>query len=140
MAVIDTGCSLLAKNPPYGFGLANYGLGSSPAVAAKSTKIALMGDYAVLHSGINALTDIYEKEISLLCIVINNKKMAMTGGQSIPDITKWLKPFCPAVIDANGPALKNIVSCAIEEKKDCFKIIVVNGICPKGCEHEKIKC
>ncbi|WFN37022.1 thiamine pyrophosphate-dependent enzyme [Methanomicrobium antiquum] len=140
MAVIDTGCSLLAKNPPYGFGLANYGLGSSPAVAAKSTKIALIGDYAVLHSAINALFDIYDKEISLLCIVINNKKMAMTGGQSIPDITRWLKPFCPLVTDANDPALKNIVSCAIEEKKDCFKIIVVNGICPKGCEHEKIKC
>ena len=59
-AICDTGCSLLAKNPPYNFGIANYGLGSSVAVAAKSTGLALTGDYAILHSALNSLIDVYE--------------------------------------------------------------------------------
>lgn len=73
--ICDTGCSLLSKNPPYNFGLANYGLGSSVAVAAKSTGIALTGDYALLHSGINSLVDVFEKEMPVLVIVLLNKKM-----------------------------------------------------------------
>jgi len=136
-AICDTGCSLLSKNPPYGFGIANYGLGSSPAVAAKSTMIALTGDYALLHSGINALIDINEKKIPLLCIVLKNKKMAMTGGQNIPDIMPYIGAFSPVVTDACS---KGVLLAHLKEIPAKLKVLVVDGVCPEGEEHEKIGC
>src|SRR5690606_31653740 len=59
-AACDAGCAILAMNPPYRIGIASYGLGSSVAVAATGTGVALTGDYALLHSGLNALIDVYE--------------------------------------------------------------------------------
>ena len=140
LAICDTGCSLLSKNPPYGFGLANYGLGSSPAVASKSTRLCLMGDYALLHSGINALIDIYEKKMPLLCIVLKNKKMAMTGGQNIPDIIPYISFLNPVVTGAGDPRLRSIIEESLSEKTNSLKMIVVEGRCLPGEEHEKIKC
>ncbi|WOF15286.1 indolepyruvate ferredoxin oxidoreductase [Methanoplanus sp. FWC-SCC4] len=136
-AICDTGCSLLSKNPPYGFGTANYGLGSSPAVAAKSTKIALTGDYALLHSGINALIDIKEKNLPLLCIVLKNKKMGMTGMQNAPDIMPYISWADPLIIPAGSPEK---VLKYLREGTEFLKIIVVEGECPPGEEHEAIKC
>jgi indolepyruvate ferredoxin oxidoreductase alpha subunit len=77
--VADAGCSILTLNPPYRLGIANYGLGTAIGVAAKSTGVALIGDYALVHSGIQSLIDVYEKNIPLLCIVLNNRCMGMTG-------------------------------------------------------------
>ncbi|MBN2734567.1 MAG: indolepyruvate ferredoxin oxidoreductase [Methanomicrobiaceae archaeon] len=140
LAVMDTGCSLLAKNPPYGFGLANYGLGSSPAVAAKSTKVALTGDYALMHSGINALIDIHQKKMPLLCIVLKNRKMAMTGGQNIPDIMPYISFLDPVLRDASDPSLRALLEDNLSGKRDRLKVIVVEGRCLEGCWHEKISC
>ncbi|MCK9308460.1 MAG: thiamine pyrophosphate-dependent enzyme, partial [Methanoculleus sp.] len=67
-------------NPPYRIGIATYGLGSSVAVAATGPGVALTGDYALLHSGLNALIDVYERKLPLLCIVLANTRMGMTGG------------------------------------------------------------
>ncbi|MEA5086002.1 MAG: thiamine pyrophosphate-dependent enzyme [Methanocorpusculum sp.] len=138
-AICDTGCSLLSKNPPFSFSFANYGLGSSPAVAAKSTKIALMGDYAVLHSGLNALIDIYEKGGSLFCIILKNRKLGMTGGQDCPDILPYLAPFTPTVVSADDPCLAELIEEGVAEKTG-FGILVVEGDCPKGENHETIEC
>ncbi|WP_292491165.1 hypothetical protein [Methanoculleus sp. 10] len=69
-AACDAGCAVLAMNPPYRVGVATYGLGSSVAVAATGTGVALTGDYALLHSGLNALIDVYERGLLLLCIVL----------------------------------------------------------------------
>ena len=54
-------------------------MGASIAVASRSTRVALIGDYALLHSGLNALIDVYEKRLPLLCIVMKNDSTAMTG-------------------------------------------------------------
>ncbi|MBP2134073.1 TPP-dependent indolepyruvate ferredoxin oxidoreductase alpha subunit [Methanomicrobium sp. W14] len=136
-AICDTGCSLLSKNPPYGFGVANYGLGSAPAVAAKSTKIAVTGDFALLHSGINSLIDIREKGNSLLCIVLKNRRMAMTGGQVCPDITPYISFLNPVTIDASS---KDALKENLMEIPDSLKVVVVEGTCPEGEEHETVKC
>ncbi|MEA5037727.1 hypothetical protein SDC9_32421 [bioreactor metagenome] len=138
-AICDTGCSLLSKNPPFCFSLANYGLGSSPAVAAKSTKIALTGDYAVLHSGLNALIDIYEKQGSLFCIILQNRKLGMTGGQDCADILSYLTRFTPAVISAADPGLEKLIEKGIAENTG-LRILIIKGDCPKGENHEIIEC
>jgi Indolepyruvate ferredoxin oxidoreductase, alpha and beta subunits len=78
-AACDMGCAILAMNPPYRVGVCGYGLGSSVAVAARSTGVALIGDYAMLHSGLNALVDVREKRLPLLCIVMKNLRLGMVG-------------------------------------------------------------
>jgi TPP-dependent indolepyruvate ferredoxin oxidoreductase alpha subunit len=138
-SISDTGCSLLSQNPLYGFSLANYGLGSSPAVAAKSTKIALTGDYAILHSGLNSLIDIFEKGESLFCIVLQNRKMGMTGGQDCPDILPYLACFHPLVVASNDINLEKLIENGIEEKNG-LNILIVQGECPVGENHETIPC
>ena len=138
-AISDTGCSLLSQNPLFGFSHANYGLGSSPAVAAKSTKIAMTGDYAVLHSGLNSLIDIFEKGESLFCIVLQNRKMGMTGGQDCPDILPYLTCFHPSVVAGNDVNLEKLIENGIEEKNG-LRILIVLGECPVGESHETIPC
>ena len=81
----DLRCRLFGPchNTPYELGLASYGMGASIAVAARSTHVALTGDYALLHSGLNALIDVYEKEPPLLTIIMKNNCTAMTGKQKV---------------------------------------------------------
>ena len=62
--ICDAGCSVLGMTPPYELGVASYGMGASIAVAARSTRVALIGDYALLHSGLNALVDVCTRKIS----------------------------------------------------------------------------
>lgn len=135
-AICDTGCALLAVNPPYGVGIANYGLGSSVATAAHSSRIALCGDYSVLHSGLPALIDVAEKDLPLLCIILNNETMGMTGGQKVPKINRYIDWANPVQIRAEDTARlqKELTT------PDHLKVVIINGQCPEGEEHEKLEC
>ncbi len=134
-AVCDMGCSVLAMNPPFQVGVAAYGLGSSVAVAARSTGIALCGDYALLHSGLNALVDAYEKHLPLLCIVLSNSRLGMTGGQSGYDPVPYLSWANPVVIPADTPDLFRIL-----EPGEGPKTVVVEVMCPEGESYERVAC
>jgi TPP-dependent indolepyruvate ferredoxin oxidoreductase alpha subunit len=134
--ICDTGCSLLAMNPPYGFGLACYGMGSAAAVAARSVGIALTGDGALFHSGLQALIDARKKAIPLLCIVMQNRCMGMTGGQPVGDIIPYLKPFDPLIIDASD--VMSIASALMSVSR--LRVIVVQGRCPEVICHETVEC
>ena len=138
-AICDTGWSLLSKNPPYGFGIANYGLGSSVAVAAKSTGLALMGDYALLHSGINSLIDIRQKGLPVLCIVLVNMRAAMTGMKEVQDILPYISWASPVRLDCSRESLE-VVAEKLEEKRTKPEILLVYGHCPEGENHEAVKC
>jgi len=135
-AVCDTGCALLAANPPYRVGIANYGLGSSIATAARSTRVALCGDYSVLHSGLPALIDVAEKGLPLLCIILKNTSMGMTGGQTVPDIDRYIAWADPVHIRAEDTdRLRREL-----KTPDRLKVVVITGQCPEGEEHEKLEC
>jgi len=135
-AICDTGCALLATNPPYRVGIANYGLGSSIATAARSTRVALCGDFSVLHSGLPALIDVAEKELPLLCIILKNTSMGMTGGQAVPDIDRYIAWADPVHIQAEDTdQLRR--ECTTP---DCLKVVIISGQCPEGEEHEKLEC
>lgn len=127
--VLDTGCALLAMKDPYNIGLANYGLGSSIAVAARSAGIAITGDYALLHSGMNALADVYEKRLPLITIVLKNSRMGMTGG-NIADISKYIGWANPQVFN-DMSILKGPV---VEPKTFIFE-----AECPEDEKHETIR-
>jgi len=133
-AICDAGCAILATNPPFKVGIASYGLGSSVGVAAKSTRIALIGDYALLHSGINALIDVFLKRIPLLCIVFRNKCMGMTGGQQVPDPVVYLGWAAPVVCDSGDREALN----AVLRFPDRLEVIVIEGECPVGSVHEHV--
>jgi TPP-dependent indolepyruvate ferredoxin oxidoreductase alpha subunit len=134
MIICDAGCSVMGMNPPYELGVASYGMGASIAVAARSTKVALIGDYAMLHSGLNALIDVYEKSLPLLCIVMKNNCAAMTGRQSTYDpvpYLSWAEPvLCPAD-DVKTLKTEIVVT-------DRPRTLVVTGTCPEGSSHETV--
>lgn len=137
MAIIcDAGCSIFGMTPPYGIGVASYGMGSSIAVAARSTRIALIGDYSLLHSGLNALIDVYEKRLPLLCIVMKNDSAALTGRQDAYDplpYLKWADPVMCRAEDVTVLERELVVT-------DRPRTLVVSGKCPEGSTHETIEC
>jgi len=133
--ITDAGCSVLAMNRPYDLGLASYGMGASIAVAARSTGVALIGDYALLHSGLNALIDVYEKELPLLCIVMKNNCTAMTGMQPVYDPVRYLAFAGPVVCRADDErTLREEIAVT-----DRPRTLVVEGTCPEGCSHETVE-
>jgi len=132
--ICDAGCSILGMTRPYELGIASYGMGASIAVAARSTKVALIGDYALLHSGLNALIDVYEKRLPLLCIVMNNTCTAMTGKQPaytpVPYLM-WADPVVCRADDRTTLERELVVT-------DRPRVLVVEGVCPEGSSHETI--
>jgi len=133
--ICDAGCSILGMTRPYELGVASYGMGSSIAVAARSTKVALIGDYAMLHSGLNALIDVYEKQLPLLCIVMNNNCTAMTGKQSSYDPAPYLMWADPVICSAEDEEMlkKQLVVT------DTPRTLIVTGTCPEGSSHETVE-
>lgn len=134
--VCDAGCSVLAMNPPYSMGIASYGMGASIAIAARSTGSALIGDYALMHSGLNALIDVHEKNLPLLCIVMRNSCTAMTGKQSTFDIRPYLAWAKPVLCRADDESLLRDV-IAIPDR---LRVVIIDGECPEGAEHETVEC
>lgn len=137
MAVVaDAGCSILTLNPPYRLGIANYGLGTAIGVAARSTGVALIGDYGLIHSGIPSLIDVYEKKIPLLCIVLDNRCMGMTGGQESPDPARYISWADPVTVRAtDDEALRQLL---VPPSKPVA--VIVEGTCPGGRNHETVEC
>jgi TPP-dependent indolepyruvate ferredoxin oxidoreductase alpha subunit len=133
--ICDAGCSVLSMTPPYELGMASYGMGASIAVAARSTRVALIGDYALLHSGLNALIDVYEKELPLLGIVMKNNCTAMTGMQPVYDPVRYLSFAEPVVCRADDErTLREEIVVP-----DRPRTLVVEGTCPEGCSHETVE-
>ncbi|WP_245926530.1 thiamine pyrophosphate-dependent enzyme [Methanospirillum lacunae] len=135
-AVCDTGCSLIAMNPPYSFGVACYGMGSAVAVAASSGNAALIGDYALLHSGLQGLMEVYQEGLPLLCIVMVNQCMGMTGGQPVPDPLPYLGFAHPQVCDVKD--LKHLEELLTIPKRPMT--VLVYGSCPEEIDHETVAC
>ncbi|MCK9579596.1 MAG: thiamine pyrophosphate-dependent enzyme [Methanoregula sp.] len=133
--ICDAGCSVLGMTSPYELGVASYGMGASIAVAARSTKVALIGDYALLHSGLNALIDVYEKQLPMLCIVMNNNCTAMTGKQPAYNPLPYLQWADPVICPAEDVA-------TLERElvvTDRPRTLIVTGTCPEGCNHEIVE-
>ncbi|MDV2481604.1 indolepyruvate ferredoxin oxidoreductase [Methanoculleus sp. Wushi-C6] len=133
--VCDAGCAILAMNPPYRVGLATYGLGSSVAVAATGPGVALTGDYALLHSGLNALIDVYERNLPLLCIVLANNRMGMTGGHPVPEILRYIAWADPVICAADDTAA---LRRALVPPRGGPRTVIVEGACPEGEEHATV--
>ncbi len=130
----DAGCSIRASRMPYQSVDVVYGLGSSIAVASgfKTKGVALVGDYALAHSGLQGLINALWQKRDLLVVVLKNDIAAMTGGQEVPDLTALLEGLLPVrFIDL--PASFERLSLLLQEElaRPGPGLIVARGICPK---------
>lgn len=140
----DVGCSILAANPPYRMLDAALALGSSAAVACGFGRkgIALLGDFALLHSGLSSLLDAKYHGREAVVVVLANRLAAMTGGPEVPDVAGLLsdvfKGDC-VVRDAAGLSAESIAG---DLKRllamPSLKVYVLKAACPPVRRHEKL--
>jgi len=93
----DAGCAIRATREPYESVDMVYGLGSSVGVASgfRTKGVAVIGDYALAHSGMQALINAVWQKRDVLAVILKNDVAAMTGGQEAPDLTALLEALVP---------------------------------------------
>jgi indolepyruvate ferredoxin oxidoreductase alpha subunit len=93
----DAGCVIRAARPPYQSVDVVYGLGSSVGVASGFSRkgIAVIGDFALAHSGLLGLINALWRKRDLLVVLLKNDIAATTGGQEAPDLTGLLEELLP---------------------------------------------
>lgn len=107
----DMGCSVRSAPEPLAAVDVSFALGSAISVACGFEKkgIAVIGDFALAHSGILGLLSAATTGCSVLVLVLQNEVAAMTGGQEVPDLRKVVEAITPDVsvfdIDADEEKL-----------------------------------
>jgi indolepyruvate ferredoxin oxidoreductase alpha subunit len=97
----DVGSAVRLCYPPYVAADAALALGSAISVACGATHggrraVAVVGDYALLHSGIQGIVEVVARELPVLVVVLANSTQQKTGGQPVPAID------IAAVIEGTG--------------------------------------
>ena len=92
----DMGCVIRTANPPFKLIEAAYSLGSAIGVASgfEQGGLAILGDYAFLHSGIAALISAAVFKRNVKVFVLENRISAITGGQPTPEISDLVGAVC----------------------------------------------
>jgi len=95
----DMGCSVLSAPEPIAAVDVSFALGSAISVACGFEKkgIAVIGDFALAHSGILGLLNAATTGCNVLVLVLHNEVAAMTGGQTVPDLRKVVEAITPDV-------------------------------------------
>lgn len=149
----DAGCSALASLAPLECVHTHTAMGASIAMAAGMNNVAcddvvaLIGDAAFFHSGINALVDAVTRETDLLIVILDNGAAALTGGQLVAGKTdqgaqraNWTELLAslgvqPGNITVTGDiyqrqVLRDHIRCL--SGRSGVKVLVVQG----SCRHE----
>ena len=128
----DAGCSIRATREPFCSADVAYGLGSSAAVASgfSGKGIALMGDFALAHSGLAGLINAVWSRRDLLAVVLKNDVAAMTGFQEAPDLSGVLEALLPTRF-LDLPAPDEEVEAALREElaRRGPSVLVARGRC-----------
>lgn len=129
----DLGCSILTASPPLSLLDAAFSLGSSIAVASGFNRkgVAIIGDFALAHSGIAGLINAFHNEHELVIIVLQNDVAAMTGGQSVPDLTGLVRSYVKdtEVIDPQDVNLKDKLTEKLQKKG--ISVLLARARCPR---------
>jgi indolepyruvate ferredoxin oxidoreductase alpha subunit len=128
----DAGCSIRATREPFSSADVAYGLGSAAAVASglSGKGIALMGDFALAHSGLAGLINAVWQKRDLLAVVLKNDVAAMTGFQEAPDLSGILEALLPTrYLDL--PAPEEEVETVLQEElaRQGPSVLVARGRC-----------
>ncbi len=130
----DLGCSILTSAPPMSLLDAAFALGSSVSTACGFTRkgIAIVGDFGLAHSGIAGLINAVHNKHELVVIVLQNELAAMTGGQSVPDLTGLVSSYIrdTEIIDLSAETeIKKILEKKLAKKG--ISAILARARCPR---------
>lgn len=129
----DVGCSILTSAPPLSLLDAAYSLGSAISTACGFTRkgIALIGDFALAHSGICGLINAVHNRHDVVVIVLQNEIAAMTGGQEVPDLSGLLSSYIEdtVIIDPRDDSVKSTIEEKI--KRSGVSVIIARARCPR---------
>jgi len=135
----DAGCAIRATRRPYQSVDVVYGLGSSVGVASGFAKkgIAVAGDYALAHSGLQGLINAVWQKRDVLVVVLKNDVAAMTGGQEVPDLTMLVEALVPTRY-LELPVSEDEVEQMLREelKRSGASVLVARGKCTKYASKE----
>ncbi len=132
----DAGCAIRASREPFESVDVVYGLGSSIGVACGFRKkgIAVIGDFALAHTGLPALVNAVWQKRDVLVVLLKNDVAAMTGGQKAPDLTRVLETLVPVRrldMDQDLPASEDEIEQMLREELDRHgaSAVVAEGGC-----------
>jgi indolepyruvate ferredoxin oxidoreductase alpha subunit len=130
----DAGCAIRATREPYGSVDVVYGLGSSIGVASGFGKkgVAVIGDFALAHTGLAALINAIWNKRDVLVVLLKNDVAATTGGQDVPDLTKLMEALVPTrYIDL--PAAEEEMERVLKEElgREGTRAVAALGRCPR---------
>ncbi|VVB69688.1 Indolepyruvate oxidoreductase subunit IorA [uncultured archaeon] len=130
----DAGCAIRATRKPYESVDVVYGLGSSVGVASGFGKkgVAVIGDFALAHSGLQALINAVWQKREVLVVLLKNDVAAMTGGQESPDLTGLLEGLVPTR-RLELPCSEGAIERALSEElaREGPSAVVVEGRCSR---------
>lgn len=139
----DMGCSVRSAPEPLAAVDVSFALGSAISVACGFEKkgIAVIGDFALAHSGILGLLNAVSEGYEVLVLVLQNEVAAMTGGQKVPDLRKVIEAIVSDVsffdmdneTNKQSAGLELSLSDLIKEKLALrgISVIFIKGICRK---------
>lgn len=121
----DMGCSVRSAPEPLAAVDVSFALGSAISVACGFEKksIAVIGDFALAHSGILGLISAVTSSCNVLVLVLQNDVAAMTGGQKVPDLRKVVEAITPDVSVFDIDVSKEKVAYKAETEKEIDRII-----------------
>lgn len=118
----DMGCSVRSAPEPLAAVDVSFALGSAISVACGFEKkgIAVIGDFALAHSGILGLLSAAATGCNVLVLVLQNEVAAMTGGQAVPDLRKVVEAVTPdvSVFDIDASEEKAMDRASTEKVTD----------------------
>ncbi len=153
IVVGETGCLVKLNNAPYEILDVKYSMGSSIGLACglrrsgiKDKVLALTGDSAFFHTGINGLINAAHHQTDIIVVVMDNRTVALTGFQTsvgtgqtamretVPvfgpeDVAAALNFQLVRVLDANdGSDIADTLQELWQQKGP--SLVVVRGACP----------
>lgn len=135
----DAGCSIRAVRPPLDVVDVVYGLGSSVGVASgfAGKGIAVVGDYALAHTGLQGLINALYHGREVLIVLLKNEVAAMTGGQKVPDIVPVVEAVVPRVERLKMPVHQDEIEAVLKRElaRPGISVVVASGRCPREPGH-----
>jgi indolepyruvate ferredoxin oxidoreductase alpha subunit len=130
----DLGCSVRTAPPPMEVVDLAYSLGSSIATATGFNEkgIALIGDFGLVHTGLQGLIEAVHYHKSVLVVVLQNNIAALTGGQTVPDMTCLVQTLVPDtrildIVNTREDELATIIKT--ELGKDGVSVLLARAMC-----------
>jgi indolepyruvate ferredoxin oxidoreductase alpha subunit len=132
----DLGCSIRTAPPPMEIADTAYSLGSSIATATgfDNKGVALIGDFGLVHTGLQGLIEAVFHKKDVLVIVLLNSISALTGGQQVPDITCLVQCLVPGTIILDMEKINEdelFIVLLSELDKRGVSVILARGQCTK---------